>query len=93
VRVSAPNDTNLLLQNIQGSGTAGSGNDRGSFGSPSGSQAAAGSAPRAQPPACRAAHIPPANAVGLATGATAFALVLTVTALVGGMWAARHAGG
>jgi len=33
------------------------------------------------------------DAVGLATGATAFALVLTVTALVGGMWAARQAGG
>ncbi|MFC3396347.1 MFS transporter [Brenneria rubrifaciens] len=32
------------------------------------------------------------DAVGLATGATLFALVLTVTALVGGTWATRQAG-
>lgn len=32
------------------------------------------------------------DAVGLASGATLFALVLTVTALVGGIWATRQAG-
>lgn len=32
------------------------------------------------------------DAVGLATGATLFALVLTLTALVGGAWATRQAG-
>ncbi len=33
------------------------------------------------------------DAVGLASGATLFALVLTVTALVGGIWATRQANG
>lgn len=33
------------------------------------------------------------DAVGLASGATLFALVLTVTALAGGIWAARQASG
>ncbi|WP_123768328.1 hypothetical protein [Xanthomonas citri] len=31
------------------------------------------------------------DAVGMAAGATSFALVLTVAALVGGIWAARQA--